>query len=64
MNFYKKIARKQILTVKELKEALSNFDENAIVLVEDKSSRKRIDFIDCIKGNEAFGIKPQSIIKY
>lgn len=52
----------EVFTVRKLKEALSHFNENAIVFIEDKSSKKIINFIDSIEGNDAFGLKPQVLL--
>lgn len=49
----------KVLTVRE---ALSHFDGDAIVLVEDGTGRKRVDFVDCICGNGELGLRPQVLL--
>lgn len=52
----------KVSTVRDLIEALSHFDGDAIVLVEDGTGRKRVDFVDCIYGNEELGLRPQVLL--
>lgn len=52
----------RVLTVGDLIEALSHFDSDAAVLIDDGDGRKRLDFVDCICGNEELGLKPQVLL--
>lgn len=52
----------EVSTVRELREVLSHFEDDAVVLVEDSNGKKKIDFVDCIGGNKELGLKPQVLL--